>query len=216
MIYTFRPLELWTEKQTPAYRRRSRWAFKASWSSTLVLLGREMEHLRARKIVLQADFREQDIRQDGMIRANARQPVFPGVRVAFDSKHGPLVYATDSCVFWQHNVRSIALGLQALRAVDRYGITSRAQQYTGWKAIEAGPTAVPAQRPMTVAEAAAFIADRIDPNGTSSLHDALREGRAIEDSYRTLARRLHPDVGGDGDEFARLNEARRVLIEAHR
>jgi len=32
---------------------------------------------------------------------------------------------TDSCEFWQHNVRPIALRLVALRAVDRYDVTKR-------------------------------------------------------------------------------------------
>lgn len=45
-----------------------------------------------------------------------------------------LVYATDVCDFWQHNVRSIALGLEALRAVDRYGISRRGEQYAGFRA----------------------------------------------------------------------------------
>lgn len=45
-----------------------------------------------------------------------------------------LVYATDACAFWQHNVRSIALGLEALRAVDRYGISRRGEQYAGYRA----------------------------------------------------------------------------------
>lgn len=45
-----------------------------------------------------------------------------------------LVYATDACQFWQHNVRSIALGLEALRAVDRFGISRRGEQYAGFRA----------------------------------------------------------------------------------
>ena len=45
-----------------------------------------------------------------------------------------LVYATDACEDWRHNVRSIALGLEALRAVDRYGISRRGEQYAGFRA----------------------------------------------------------------------------------
>jgi hypothetical protein len=53
-----------------------------------------------------------------------------------------LVYATDACVYWQHNVRSIALGLEALRAVDRYGITRKGEQYAGFRAaLSAGSAA---------------------------------------------------------------------------
>ena len=33
-----------------------------------------------------------------------------------------------------HNLRSIALGLKALRAVDRYGVSRRGEQYAGFRA----------------------------------------------------------------------------------
>lgn len=45
-----------------------------------------------------------------------------------------LVYATDVCEHWQHNVRSIALGLDRLRAVERFGISRRGEQYAGFRA----------------------------------------------------------------------------------
>jgi hypothetical protein len=58
---------------------------------------------------------------------------FVALQAALDPGHR-LVYATDACDFWQHNVRSIALGLAALRAVDRYGISRRGEQYAGYRA----------------------------------------------------------------------------------
>lgn len=56
------------------------------------------------------------------------------INAATDPSAKRLIYATDCCVFWQHNVRSIALGLESLRAVDRYGITRRGEQYAGFRA----------------------------------------------------------------------------------
>lgn len=56
---------------------------------------------------------------------------FAAVQAAQDRKR--LIYATDVCDYWQHNVRSIALGLEALRAVDRYGISRRGEQYAGFR-----------------------------------------------------------------------------------
>ncbi len=58
---------------------------------------------------------------------------FVAIQAALDPAKR-LVYATDCCDFWQHNVRSIALGLEALRAVDRYGISRRGEQYAGFRA----------------------------------------------------------------------------------
>ncbi|SDU42279.1 hypothetical protein [Jiangella alkaliphila] len=187
MKMTFRPL-VWTDPVTHADARRSRATFKASWQSTLTLLDRELWELGAEALIVEADFTERDIRLDGLPKGNARQPVFPGVRLSFDSRHGPLQYATDSCAFWQHNVRSIALGLESLRAVDRYGITRRSQQYTGFRAITGG-------------------------NGVST----VAEAKAVIDQYggtvRAAMRATHPDTGGDADAFRRVAAAAKVLRE---
>lgn len=194
MKYTFRPLR-WSEPSTPAVYRRSRWTFKAGWQDTLNLLERELDHLDATDVVVEADFQEGDIRQDGMPRANARQPPHPGVRIAFQSKHGPLVYSTDSCEQWQHNVRSIALGLEALRAVDRYGVTKRGEQYTGWKAIGAA-------RATAVRDPWAILRDLAGNVGP----DAAPE-RVI-----SLARRhAHPDTGGSPQAWAQFDAAYRAV-----
>lgn len=139
MILTHRPLQLpWGQPVTE--QRRSRWTFKASWSATLQLLDRELWHLDADAAILQVDVTEADLRLDGQLRANAR-PNFPGVRLIVDTPRGTLSWQTDVCEDWQHNVRSIALGLEALRAVDRYGITTAGEQYKGWLQIEAGRSA---------------------------------------------------------------------------
>lgn len=193
-----RPLTGWDGPRTPAHERRSRWTFKAPWSDTLTLLERELRHLAARDVVLEADFREQDLRLDGLPRANARQPEDPAVRISFDSKHGPLVYAADSCEYWQHNVRSIALGLEALRAVDRYGITRRAEQYTGWRQIGTGPSIVP-DPPMgrraaalTLVRAAYPADERPNPMIVTSLE--LDDQDALTVVARRAQRNTHPDT----------------------
>ena len=40
--------------------------------------------------------------------------------------------------------------------------------------------------------------------------------RTIQQAYRALARRMHPDFGGNAADMARLNEAWRVLGDAKR
>lgn len=138
MAYAFRPLSTWPYSETPADRRRSRLTFKAGWQDTLDLLAYEIDWLGGSDVVIGADFREGDIRMDGMPRANAREPMHPGVEISFNSKFGRLAYSTDVCELWKHNVRSIGLGLEALRAVDRYGISQRGQQYAGFAMLSAG------------------------------------------------------------------------------
>ena len=107
--FRFRPMPTWTGPSTPPDRRRSRGSFRAGYSTTLGQLAHEIDLLGATEAVIEAGFRLEDIRLDGLPRANARPPSHPGIRVSFESKHGPLAYATDSHEAWQHNLRAIAL-----------------------------------------------------------------------------------------------------------
>lgn len=136
MRYQTRPIGNWTDPVTEYRSPASR--FKAKWSDTLDLLGYETGRLGAELVVLQIDIAQAQIRQDGMPWATARVG-FPGARVSFTSRFGPLTYATDEYDHWQANIRALALALEALRAVDRYGVTRRGEQYRGWLAIEAAP-----------------------------------------------------------------------------
>lgn len=195
--YTIRPLTGWDGERTPPNSRRSRYAFKAGWSNTLDLLERELSHLDASEIVLQVDVRDRDVRNDGKLRADAR-PAKPGVRLLFDSRHGPLTYQADSCEFWQHNVRSIALGLEALRAVDRYGINAvQGQQYKGYREITAGPTATTREQAEHIIRAYAG--------------DALAQLSLLY-AYRRARNATHPDVqGGDRTAWDEVEAAARLL-----
>lgn len=47
-------------------------------------------------------------------------------------------FAVDKFPSWQDNLRAIALGLEALRKVERYGFVKDDEQYTGFKALTAG------------------------------------------------------------------------------
>ena len=100
------------------------------------LLKHELERLQASNVVIEMDLTEVDIRRDGLPRNNAR-PTTPRVCLSMDSPYGPLRYPCDTFLSWQDNVRGIALALEALRKVDRYGVTKRGEQYTGWKALPA-------------------------------------------------------------------------------
>lgn len=214
MRVIFRPIDQWPKGElTSAYQRKSS-PFGAGYQRTLDQLDTELVHLGANEVVIQLALAENEIRLDGMPRANA-QPRHPGVVLAFESKHGPLQYATDRFRHWHANLRAITLGLEALRKVDRYGITMHGEQYTGWRQLGAGePIAVGAA--MSKDEAALFLiehggvgmTDPFDLLGHPSRH-AL-----IEDHFRRAAKVLHPDQGGDAELFRRLTEARDLLEQA--
>src|SRR4051812_2092573 len=126
MEIAYRPIgDDWVWEKTK-HRQYSR--FDTSWTSTIGLLKRELGQVHARVPVIQIDLTERDFRNDGEIRANAKDPEFPGVIVAFEMpKVGALKYRCDMFMgthrgpAWQQNVRAIALGLEALRKVERYG-----------------------------------------------------------------------------------------------
>lgn len=204
MRYTVRPIS----DRTVFTGKHRRSAFDSTWSATLNLLFAEVRQLKGRDLVMELDVAERDIRIDGMVRANAR-PASPAVRIAFESMHGPLTYGTDAFDHWQDNVRAIALGLEALRKVDRYGITKRGEQYTGFKALGAG-RAMPASH-MTTDEARETLIrlsswsdlDDFDPWGSPQL---------VAKVVRSAKFAAHPDRNnGDQTAWDQVEQAATVL-----
>lgn len=135
MQVTFRPLPVWPHK--PSTRRAAQ--FSTTYARTLAQLEREVAYLGGRDVTIGIGLTEYDIRQDGLPRANARSVGHPGVEVSFDTReHGRQTYATDQFWDWRDNVRAVVLSLEALRAVERYGV-SKGRQYAGFAALTAGP-----------------------------------------------------------------------------
>jgi hypothetical protein len=170
------------------------------------LLDRELSHLRARSVILAAGFRPPDLRLDGWPRAGAPQPAHPGVELSFDSRHGRLVYATDACTYWQDNVRSLALGLEALRAVDRFGITRRGEQYAGWKSLPGAAEG----KGVVIPDADRAWGILLEAAGLASVPTSSTE-YDLDTAYRMAAKRTHPDQGGDGEAFIRVRAAYEYL-----
>lgn len=212
MILTYRPLDHY-----PGLEHHFRYASpfgRATWDSTLDKLERELEALRAKNVVILMDVAESDLRLNGSIRVQAR-PSTPRVVLAFDSMHGSLKYGCDRFHDWQDNVRAIAHGLEALRKLERYGIASRGEQYTGWKALGSGIAMGPAT--MSAEQAAQFIAQQADigaDGGDIYVEPDRLDPAMLERLYRLAAKRLHPDTGGDPELFKRLVEAKLILDEA--
>lgn len=176
-LVTFRPLE----RRVVGQHKLS--PFKAKWTSTVELLARELRAHGARGAILEIDFREQDLRLDGLPRAD-RRAQSPAVVFSFEATRVPgspqLRYEVGSYSDWQDNVRAIALGLEALRAVDRYGVTRRGEQYAGWRQLTVGGPSVERGR------------------------DLIRQHGDV----RAALQSTHPDHGGDPSDFADVQAAR--------
>lgn len=231
-VITCRPIKVWPDGWTGRTNRPAS-PFQAGYTATLDLLDRELEHLGA---VIQVDAVDADIRLDGRLRADAKVR-HPGVILTIETKaHGTLVYATDRFdgtwgnAGWQANLRAIALGLEALRRIERYGIAERGQQYAGYRELgpaggdprfAAGPAALD-DAMMTVEHAARILAEAWAPGAGMSVEGAVDEllvnvggepSPWIGDAYRAAAKQHHPDVGGSPEYFRTLTAARDLLLQ---
>ena len=135
MIYEHRIIVDWPG-ELRSFSERKGSPFQADWAKTMTHLEYELGRLEASDVVLETAHSRDDVRMDGSVKTNAT-PMHPGVILSFDSMHGPLRYFTDAYNAWRANVRAIGLGLEALRAVDRYGISGRGEQYTGFARLMA-------------------------------------------------------------------------------
>jgi hypothetical protein len=185
--WTYRPIP--PEVRARMKRPTEPSPFTASWSSTSTLLDHEAKALNAKDRIIMLDVTEADVRLDGMLRSSAR-PTFDGVAVAVTGSKGPLLFACSRFRGWQNNVRGIALGMESLRKLERYGIVNTDEQYRGWQAL-------PPATPPTWADVLAgysgwtVAAVRVDPLN----------------AYRVAARATHPDTGGTDAAFQAVNDA---------
>ncbi|QDU34295.1 hypothetical protein KS4_23620 [Poriferisphaera corsica] len=156
-----------------------------------------------RDAIIEADVTENQIRNDGLLRSTAR---INGERVRLSFVHpaaGPLQYPCDTYNDWRDNLRGIVKTLSAQRAMERYGAVRQHQQYRGWAALPS-----PIELPMTLEQAANLVS-------SSDRNSVINDADEYRKAYREVAKKVHPDVGGCADEFARLQNAKSILDEHH-
>jgi len=154
-------------------------------------LSGELRRLGARRVVVSSNLRLKDNGQPF-----AQQPRMlddPGVAVYFTLKSASRVLACDKWSSVADNLMAIAKHIEALRAVDRYGVGFLEQAFAGYTAL---PPAVGHDWRQTL--------------GFRS--DELVSPAVVEARFLKLAKQAHPDAGGDPNEMARLNAARDVAL----
>ncbi len=196
------PLTTWPGPLTAS---RVRSPFGSTLRQTLEALTRELYYLGASNPVMEVAIDRSQFRLDGRPRAGSKAS-HPGVVLSLPhSDQGPLRYACDRYPAWQDNLRAITKGLEALRMVERYGITRRGEQYAGFRALPPGGVEMPAGQ-MTEADALAFLAEH-----SGYPVDTRTDRESITRAYRVAVKTLHPDRGGDTLLFQRLQDAIAVL-----
>lgn len=177
----------------PQYRYRSRFgrsSFRGgphTIEKAREFLFAELSRLGASSVILSSNLR---LRNDGLPISGQSQPADPSIGVYFNLKGRPHVLACGSWDRASDNIWAIAKHVEALRGQERWGVGSIEQAFRGY-------TALP------------------EKSGGVSWWDVLGVAmnateEQVTDAYRTKAKIHHPDVGGDGAEFARLNEAYRM------
>lgn len=207
LVYTITDLPpVWPGKRT-AYPKKA--PFKSNWTKDLSALDRELKHLGARKIefALELPRGAMDLRQDGMLKADAR----PGraIIISFLDRDGVRhAYPCDTYGWWQDNVHAIAVVLEDLRRAERYGVQS-ALLRAGFKALPSAGATTPT---MTLDVAATVLSNH---HATLSPSEIVRNRIAASTALRAARAKTHPDVrGGDHSHWDIVETARKVL-EAH-
>lgn len=139
-------------------------------------------------------------RLDGMPRSGEKEPADPGAAVYWTSHRGAKrVLAIDQYTRVADNLAAIAATLEALRAVERHGgaaILDRA--FTGFTALPAPIVAGMKRDWQTVLGLQSLLMPTADD---------------VQQAYRRLAAKLHPDRGGDAEGMAELNAARDEALQ---
>jgi hypothetical protein len=125
------------------------------------------------------------LRRDGLPFSDQREPRDPGVAVYFTLRKRPYCLPCDRWMRVADNLAAVAAHLAALRGIERWGVGTVEQAFTGYLALP-DPNHVDWR---AVFPKAATLAD-------------------VELLYREQARSTHPDADGGHDAMVRLNRAR--------
>lgn len=135
------------------------------------------------------------LRQDGLPYSDQAEPADPGVAVYFHLRfwrNGKEYkrHVVLSCDRWKKvgwNLHALIKDIDAQRGRERWGCTSIEQAFQGYLAI-----------PEKCGGASWWVVLDIDPNAGEA---------TVKDHFRALARKHHPDVGGDRNKWNELQEA---------
>lgn len=127
------------------------------------------------------------LRADGWPRSGQAAPSDPGVAVYFRYHGKPVCLACDQWTKVEDNLWAVALTLEAMRGIDRWGAAELEATFTGYAALPA-----PAGRQWW---------DVLEVDQHTPSPDVIRA------SYRRLVKLHHPDAGGSADKFREVQEA---------
>lgn len=209
------PITNWVGKKNPSPRVSQ---FRATYSETLKILKFELEKAGIHgDAQLQMFIRPDDMRLDGNMRASAK-PYEQGVKLVFQRRAEKFFderdqkwkwrlktvsYPCDAFGDWQDNLRAIALSMEKLRAVERYGVF----KYSNIMDRLALPAA---DGKASSADEAAQVISEFSGIGAAEI---VAYKIKFDDAYREAVKRVHPDNQQTGlmENFLRVQDAKKIL-----
>lgn len=173
-------------KPRTSHPARSKFGARSVEGSRQILL-KQLRLLGGKDLILSTNIK---LRLDGAPYSNQTPPVDKGVSVYFKWKGNQMCFACDRWDRIEDNIYAVAMTIDALRGIERWGSGDMVQQaFTGFVALPAP------ERPEDVL--------------------GVRAGATqdeIEAAFRKKLFSAHPDHGGSNDAMQRLQDARRKLL----
>lgn len=134
------------------------------------------------------------LRLDGQPRSGQPMPEDCGVACYFQLKGRPIVLACDRWNTVADNIAAIAAHIDAMRRMDRYGVGSVERMFEGFAALPPP--------------------GRVDWRADLGIPpDALVTAEIVQQRWRALAEKHHPDRGGNPAQMAAVNAARDAALQ---
>lgn len=185
-------------RTTSADRRRSKfgkWNAPVSVSRGISDVLNELKMLKATQVVVSTDM---PLRKDGLPLSDRRDPVDPGAAVYFRLDGNDRCFPCDRWDRLGDNLRAIALSIEALRGLDRWGAKTMVDAaFRGFQALPP-PDGSPAFGGTV----------KRTPWEVFGLPEGFAELDLIEARWKRLAKERHPDSPtGSEAAFKELKDA---------
>jgi hypothetical protein len=177
--------EGWPRTESPGYSK-----FKTATDKARKKLLTEVALMGGTSTIISSNV---PLRTDGQMRAD-REPVDAGVAVYFQRNEKGMVFACDRYDSVKENLHALALTIEALRGIERWGASEMMERaFSGFKQLAAENEGDSWWKTL-----------QIHPDATIA---------EIETSYKAMAKFAHPDQpGGSHSAMTVLNAAREQAL----